>query len=202
MGGRVLKALGKSATHFIWSNGKLRSLLKANELGLQIVSPLWLKACTDQGKAVPEDEYRPSNLQEKLAAARNQLLPTDVKKKRTAPDQLTLVEAIGTKEEKNEVPKSEAEINATAALIDRVKKERKEEQYFQKEFAKEMRRLNKPEESKQSKADIYDQFVDGELTVVEFIEQVNLKQQTRIKQSKKRQLNQTVLPPNKNTRLS
>ena len=52
-----------------------------------------------------------------------------------------------------------------------------------------MRRLNKPEESKQSKADIYDQFVDGELTVVEFIEQVNLKQQTRIKQSKKRQLN-------------
>jgi len=28
------------------------------------------------------------------------------------------------------VAKSEAEINATAALLDRVKKERKEEQYF------------------------------------------------------------------------
>jgi twin BRCT domain len=71
MGGKVLKAMGKSATHFIWSNGKLKNLLKASDLGLQIVSPLWLKACTEQSKAVQEDDYRPSNLKEKLEAARN-----------------------------------------------------------------------------------------------------------------------------------
>ena len=70
MGGKVLKAMGKSATHFIWSNGKLRNLLKASELGLQIVSPLWLKACTEQGKAVPEEDFRPSNLKEKIETAR------------------------------------------------------------------------------------------------------------------------------------
>ena len=194
MGGKVLKAMGKSATHFIWSNGKLRSLLKASELGLQIVSPLWLKACTDQGRAVPEDDFRPSNLKEKIETARAQLAPTDIKRKRAAPDQLTIVEAIGVKQEESNVLKTEAEVNATAAMLDRVKKEKKEEQYFQREFAKEIKRLNKPEESKISKTDIYDQFVDGELTVVEFIEQVNLKQ-SRIKQSKKRQLNQSALPP-------
>lgn len=194
MGGKVLKHMGKSATHFIWSNGKLKSLLKAQELGLQIVSPLWLKACTDQGKAVPEDDFRPSNLKEKIETAKAQLAPTEIKRKRAAPDQLTIVESIGTKQEVQNAPKTEAELNATAAMLDRVRREKKEEQYFQREFAKEMKRLNKPEESKVSKTDIYDQFVDGELTVVEFIEQVNLKQ-SRIKQSKKRQLNQSALPP-------
>jgi hypothetical protein len=41
-------------------------------------------------------------------------------------------------------------------MLDRVRKEKREEQYFQREFAKEMKRLNKPEESKVSKTDIYD----------------------------------------------
>ena len=63
-----------------------------------------------------------------------------------------------------------------------------------------MKKFSKPlEESKAQKGDIYDQFVDGELTVVEFVEKVTLKQ-SRVKQSKKRQLNQTVIPV-KNRRL-
>ena len=43
MGGKVLKNLGKSATHLVWANGKLKTLLKASELNLQIVSPLGSK---------------------------------------------------------------------------------------------------------------------------------------------------------------
>lgn len=107
MGGRVLKALGKSATHFIWANGKLRNLLKASDLGLQIVSPLWLKACTEQGKAVEEEEFRPSDFAEKLRMARNQFAPAEQIKKRAA-DQLTIVESMGNNATEPVVPKTEA----------------------------------------------------------------------------------------------
>ena len=58
------------------------------------------------------------------------MAPTDIKRKRAAPDQLTIVEAIGVKQEESNVLKTEAEVNATAAMLDRVKKEKKEEQYF------------------------------------------------------------------------
>jgi hypothetical protein len=58
------------------------------------------------------------------------LAPTDIKRKRAAPDQLTIVEAIGVKPEESNVLKTEAEVNATAAMLDRVKKEKREEQYF------------------------------------------------------------------------
>lgn len=201
MGGKVLKNMGKSATHLVWANGKLKTLLKASELNLQIVSPLWIKACTEQDKLVSENGYRPSKLEEKIKFAKNQQAPTELKKKRAAPDQLTLIE---TRNKENEdldvVPKTEDEINETAAYLDRVRKQRKDEQYFQREFAKDMKKFSKPpEESKAQKGDIYDQFVDGELTVVEFVEKVTLKQ-SRVKQSKKRQLNQTVIPV-KNRRL-
>lgn len=84
------------------------------------------------------------------------MAPAENKRKRAAPDQLTIVEAIGAKQEEPNAPKTEAEVNATAAMLDRVRKEKREEQYFQREFAKEMKRLNKPEESKVSKTDIYD----------------------------------------------
>jgi len=58
------------------------------------------------------------------------LAPTDIKRKRAAPDQLTIVEAISVKQEESNVLKTEAEVNATAAMLDRVKKEKREEQYF------------------------------------------------------------------------
>ena len=58
------------------------------------------------------------------------MAPTDIKRKRAAPDQLTIVEAIGVKPEESNVLKTEAEVNATAAMLDRVKKEKREEQYF------------------------------------------------------------------------
>jgi hypothetical protein len=131
MGGKVLKNLGKSVTHLVWANGKLKTLLKASELNLQIVSPLWIKACTEQDKVVSENDYRPSKLEEKIKLAKNQQAPAELKKKRAAPDQLTLIETRNKEnEDVNIVPKTEDEINETAAYLERVRKQRKDEQYF------------------------------------------------------------------------
>jgi hypothetical protein len=62
--------LSKSVTHLIWANGKLLTLLKAHEMKVQIVSPLWLKACAKANEVLDEELYRPSNLESKLLAAR------------------------------------------------------------------------------------------------------------------------------------
>lgn len=44
-GGKITKLIGKRTTHLVWSNGRLKSLLKAQEMNIQIVNPLWLKSC-------------------------------------------------------------------------------------------------------------------------------------------------------------
>lgn len=85
-GGRCLKVLVKSATHVVWSNGKLQTLLKASEMAIQIVSPLWIKACLEQGKLLDEDAYRPSNLETKLKVIKQEMKNRNGNKKRPAPD--------------------------------------------------------------------------------------------------------------------
>jgi NAD-dependent DNA ligase len=42
MGGKLTKTIGKKTTHLIWKDGRLKSLLKAHDLGIKIVTPLWL----------------------------------------------------------------------------------------------------------------------------------------------------------------
>ena len=42
MGGKVNKSMGKQLTHLIWKDGRLKSLLKAHDMGLKIVTPLWI----------------------------------------------------------------------------------------------------------------------------------------------------------------
>ncbi len=56
---------------------------KASELDLKIVSPLWLKVCNEKQVLVSEADFRPSNLEARLMAAKS----TEVKnKKRLEPD--------------------------------------------------------------------------------------------------------------------
>lgn len=43
LGGRVIERLGKTVTHVVWSQGKTKTLIKAQELGIKIVSPLWFE---------------------------------------------------------------------------------------------------------------------------------------------------------------
>jgi NAD-dependent DNA ligase len=47
MGGKVADKLSKSVTHLIWSDGKIKTLSKAQELQLKIVTPLWFEACVN-----------------------------------------------------------------------------------------------------------------------------------------------------------
>ncbi len=42
LGGKVTKTIGKKTTHLIWKDGRIRSLLKAHDLEIKIVTPLWL----------------------------------------------------------------------------------------------------------------------------------------------------------------
>ena len=44
-GGKVSGRLAKNVTHVVWSQGKNKTLIKATELELRIVTPLWLEEC-------------------------------------------------------------------------------------------------------------------------------------------------------------
>lgn len=45
LGGRVIERMGKTVTHLVWSQGNTKTLIKAQELGIKIVSPLWFEKC-------------------------------------------------------------------------------------------------------------------------------------------------------------
>ena len=91
-GGKVLKAVGKNITHCVWSQGNFKTLLKASEIeSVQIVSPLWIEACTKDEKLVSEDEFRPPSLAAKIKAMREEL-KNKPKKRQVDPMQLSLLE--------------------------------------------------------------------------------------------------------------
>jgi hypothetical protein len=97
MGGRVLKTLCKTVTHVVWANGKLSTLFKANEMNLQIVSPLWLKACAETLTVADENAYRPANLEGRIEASKYEMAAKPANKKRPHPDssQLKIFEKQG-----------------------------------------------------------------------------------------------------------
>ncbi len=86
MGGRVLKTLCKTVTHLVWANGKLSTLCKASDLNLQIVSPLWLKACAETKSVADENSYRPPNLEGRIEASKYEMAARPTNKKRLHPD--------------------------------------------------------------------------------------------------------------------
>ena len=145
LGGRVLKRLQNTVSHVIWVNGRLQTLAKAKEMGMKIVSPLWLEACITKNRLVPEDQFRPSNMEARIRNAQGKN-----PKKRAVPDsgQLTLLERPVEGVSQNELEDcSEERMALTIAYIERIRNQRRDEQYFQREFAKERKRLNKNDDS-------------------------------------------------------
>ena len=63
-GGRLVDRLYKNVTHLIWSNGKPKTLVKALELGIKVVTPLWLEQCISELELANEAEFAPSNLRD------------------------------------------------------------------------------------------------------------------------------------------
>jgi hypothetical protein len=63
-GGRVLNKLVKTVTHLVWSGGTQKTLIKAQELDIKIVSPLWFEKCIQDLELADEASYGPPNLKE------------------------------------------------------------------------------------------------------------------------------------------
>ena len=123
-GGKVLRALNnKKITHLVWSRGHLKTLRKAcdkerDNMQIEIVSPLWVKACLLESKLVKYDEYRPANLSEMLKEASQKEVKaiTDAinHKTRRRPDdsqQLKLTEFSGSKRKISTKPSSRKKDN-------------------------------------------------------------------------------------------
>lgn len=73
-GGQISKGIGKKNTHIIWKEGRKKSLLKAEELKIKVVTPVWIQVCLDELQIKNESEYLPSNYLSKVNEARSQEL--------------------------------------------------------------------------------------------------------------------------------
>lgn len=77
-------------------------------------------------------------------------------------------------------------------MVDAAIKKRKEDQFFNKEFAKDVKKLlNKT--VIEEKADIFDQFADGDLSVDEFLDQMEKKNLNKRKSQTHKKVNQTAV---------
>lgn len=68
-------------------------------------------------------------------------------------------------------------------------RKRKNELNFQREFAKDVKRMNKPETHK---PDLVDLFVEGELSLPEFLDKMSQKTKSQ-KENRRKKVNQTVI---------
>jgi hypothetical protein len=56
----LTKSLAKKTTHLIWKDGRKKSLLKAFEQGIKIVTPLWLQTSLNEQRMMKESEFAPN----------------------------------------------------------------------------------------------------------------------------------------------
>lgn len=67
-GGKVSRRLGKHVTHLVWSQGRPKTLKKAQEYeGIKIISTLWFQETLREMKLADESHHKPSALEEILA---------------------------------------------------------------------------------------------------------------------------------------
>jgi hypothetical protein len=63
-------------THVVWSEGKNKTLIKATELDLSIVTPLWMEECFQEGALVDEAKFLPPKMDEIVLKANNPIMKT------------------------------------------------------------------------------------------------------------------------------
>lgn len=145
-GGKISKTLCKRTTHLVWSNGMHKTLLKATELGIKIVTPLWLKICQEGAILVDDNDYQPRGLEEKLLDARiNDITgKTNVKdKKRRLPiNQQSLHETLMFKSKRKPLSTMNFNEDYSPEEVNKTIKAIEEEKFFQKEFAKDLKKMN------------------------------------------------------------
>ncbi len=169
--GKVCKSLGKNCTHLVWANGRTNAPIKAAEMGIVVVSPLWLTACLEAGCLVETSLYP---AQQTRALKRQQ--PADAQEVKVV-------------SEESDVDKHE--------FVESRQRRKKDEVYFQKEYAKDVKRLGKTEIHRR---DIVDLYVDGDLSLPEFYEQMSLRNSKLVTKTQKRKMNQTAFVESKTTK--
>ena len=67
-GGKLSRRLGKHVTHLVWSQGRPKTLKKAQEYeGIKIISTLWFQETLREMKLADEEKYKPIALDQILA---------------------------------------------------------------------------------------------------------------------------------------
>ena len=170
--GRVAKILTKKTTHLIWSGGSVATLQKAMKFeDIEIVSPLWIQACLEQEELVDCAYFRPINLEKILS---------NLKKKESESiksfifkgnDQSLLTDPKYQKMTQESTPLSEEDLLNIEKRLHRIQ----EDKYFEKEYAKDIKKIAKSENKKNKKTDFYDSFADDKIDCEVFFEKQDQK---------------------------
>jgi hypothetical protein len=162
-GGRLVEKLSKNVTHVVWGDGKPKTLIKAQDMGIKIITPLWLEHCISELELTDEAKFSPAHMRDMqhkqnakaMKTLKDQLTLTEDQKKRSlySANQAKLSEARGEPSEKSsmvnrgtesksrfensqKVPDSEP----PAFDVKKALKRMKDDDFFEKEYAKELKK--------------------------------------------------------------
>lgn len=90
-GGKVSEKLTNNVTHLIWSDGRIKTVNKAQEMNIKIVSPLWFERCLNELELADESKFLPTVIRDKqdkfniksMKSLKDQLQVTNEQKKRS-----------------------------------------------------------------------------------------------------------------------
>ncbi len=100
-------------------------------MGIKVVSPLWLSACVEAGQLVEELKFKPAGLVSRVL-------------KRQQPENA---------QDDLDVEETEERKQTRHKFVETMQKKKKDEMFFQKEYAKDVKRMGKTETHKRDIVD-------------------------------------------------
>lgn len=148
-GGKISKILTKSTTHVIWQKGSITTLKKLGKYeGIEVVSPLWICECIQEKKLVDCDLYRPYGLDEILKGVKKDQVASIKGSIFKNLDQNRLTDPKYFKSTTDQEGSSHAGVRkySITEINEKIKKIN-EDRFFDKEFAKDIQKLQKLEQN-------------------------------------------------------